>query len=137
MTSYDKKKLVVDFIAEYRNLPELWNTNCPKYSNRNAKSLAYEKLLQLFNKYDATATRESVVKKMNSLRTNFRKELKKVNDSKRSGVATENVYIPTLWYFNDLLFLTDQETPDSTRSTIVEEQEVSLLENEENNSVSI
>lgn len=63
------------------------------------------------------AVRDSVVKKINNLRSTFRKELKKVNDSKRSGAGSDDIYVPSLWYFNNLMFLVDQETPDTSEST--------------------
>lgn len=71
---------------------------------------------------DETATKETVVKKVDSLRSNFRKELKKIKESKRSGAGTENVYIPKLWYFEKLQFLLDQETPRSGVSNILESE---------------
>jgi len=57
------------------------------------------------------ANKEKVVKKMNFLRSCFRKELKKVNDSKTSGAGADDTYTRSLWYFRELLFLTDQEIP--------------------------
>ena len=50
----------------------------------------------------------NVKKKFNSLRTNFRKELKKMRYSKKSGAGTDEIYDPTLWYFNEMSFLQDQ-----------------------------
>jgi len=41
-----------------------------------------------------------------------------VNDSKRSGPSANDLYIPSLWYYNELLFLVDQETPDKNSSTV-------------------
>ncbi|XP_017475153.1 PREDICTED: uncharacterized protein LOC108365598, partial [Rhagoletis zephyria] len=52
-----------------------------------------------------------VRKKINSLRPNYRKELKKIIDSKRSGAGTEDVYIPKSWTFNALHFLNKNEKP--------------------------
>lgn len=57
-------------------------------------------------------------KKINAFRTNYRKELKKVLDSEKSGAGTDQVYEPTLWYFNALSFLNDQEVPAKSRSTL-------------------
>jgi hypothetical protein len=47
----------------------------------------------------------------------FRKELKKVNESKKSGASANDVYVPSLWYFGELMFLVDQETPGACNST--------------------
>jgi hypothetical protein len=51
------------------------------------------------------------VKKINSLRSCFRKELKKAKDSKTSGAGADDTYTPSLWCFQELLFLTYQEVP--------------------------
>lgn len=39
----------------------------------------------------------------------FRKEMKKVLESKRSGASQDEIYNPTLWYYDLLLFTKDQE----------------------------
>ncbi|CAH1959706.1 unnamed protein product [Acanthoscelides obtectus] len=63
-----------------------------------------------------------IVKKINDLRTNYRKEKKKIEESSRSGAGTNNVYVPTLWYYDLLKFLDDdQGTLRSSRSNIVED----------------
>ena len=61
---------------------------------------------------------QDVVNKINNPRSTFRKELKKVNDSKRSGPSANNLYVPSVWYYNELLFFVDQETPDKSLWTI-------------------
>ena len=60
---------------------------------------------------DPDANKGKVAKEINSLRSCFRKELKKVNDSKTSGAGADDTYTPSLWYFQELLFLTDQDVP--------------------------
>ncbi|GLV39306.1 hypothetical protein CBL_13840 [Carabus blaptoides fortunei] len=47
----------------------------------------------------------------------FRKELKKVDNSQRSGAGTDDTYEPTLSYFELLLFTRDQEVPVSSIET--------------------
>lgn len=51
------------------------------------------------------------VKKNNTLRRNFQNELKKINDSKKSGAVTDDVYQPSSWLFEELSFLKDLEKP--------------------------
>jgi len=74
--------------------------------------------------------RDTVVKKVNNLRSAFRKEHKKVTKSQVYGAGAEEMYTPRLWYYNQLLFLCDHEAPHiSTSSTQEEEEdsEVNLL----------
>jgi hypothetical protein len=68
--------------------------------------------------FDPDANKEKVVKKVNSLRSCFRKELKTVNDSKTSGAGANDTYTPSLWYFQEPLFLTYQEVPRKVISNL-------------------
>jgi len=95
----------------YREYPCLWKIKSKEYSDRVKKNLAYEHLTTKLKEIDPDANKEKVVRKRNSLRSCFRKELKKVNDSKTSGAGADDTYTPSLWYFQELLFLTDQEIP--------------------------
>lgn len=58
--------------------------------------------------------RDSVVKKINSA---FRKELKKVNDLKKSGNTTDYMYVPSLWYVSGTDLSMNEETSDPSNST--------------------
>lgn len=55
---------------------------------------------------------------MNTLRTNFRKELKRIKISEHSGVGTDDIIEPTLWYFEEMKFLIGQEEPSTSQNTI-------------------
>ncbi|CAI6371003.1 unnamed protein product [Macrosiphum euphorbiae] len=55
------------------------------------------------------ANRQFVVKKIQSLRGSFRKEMKKVMERQRSGSYKDDIYVPSLWYYDLLLFTKDQE----------------------------
>lgn len=67
--------------------------------------------------------------KINSLRTNYRKELKKVKASYRTGTGTEDIYVPALWYYSELNFLQEQEVPVDGYSTITSENEIETQDN--------
>ncbi|CAH2009732.1 unnamed protein product [Acanthoscelides obtectus] len=43
------------------------------------------------------ANKKFVIKKISSLRSSFRRQIRRINSSKRSGVGTEDVPEPTLW----------------------------------------
>ncbi|CAJ0927838.1 unnamed protein product [Ranitomeya imitator] len=57
-------------------------------------------------------------KKIQGLRTVYKKELNKVVKSKKSGAATDEVYVPSLWYFDLLGFTRDQELPRTMASSM-------------------
>nr|CAD7417682.1 unnamed protein product [Timema poppensis] len=89
----------------------LTNTSLPRHENRYPKP-----------------TKEDLAKKLNSLRTNFRKELKKMKDSKKSGAGAEEVYESILWYFDSMKFLINQETPSDYINTCEDESEGSVVD---------
>ncbi|KAL1488110.1 hypothetical protein ABEB36_015068 [Hypothenemus hampei] len=93
-----------EFIELYRSFPCLWQVKSKEYSDRDRKNQAYEIVVEKFKQVDPTATRDTVIKKINSLRTVYRKELAKVKQSIHSGAADEDIYKPTLWYFDLLSF---------------------------------
>jgi len=49
--------------------------------------------------------------------------LRRVRDSKRSGLSADDAYKPTLWYFDLLLFTADQDTPRKSKRNMEEETE--------------
>ncbi|PIO11637.1 hypothetical protein AB205_0113680, partial [Aquarana catesbeiana] len=51
---------------------------------------------------------EFVERKIGSLRSMYRMELKRFQASMRSGAAAEDMYVPSLWYYNRMRFLEDQ-----------------------------
>jgi hypothetical protein len=103
-----------EFIEMYKANPCLWNVKSKEYIDKNKKLLAYEKLAEKLREKDPAANKGSVVKKINNLRSSFRKEMKKVKASLHSGAGEDEVYKPHLWYYDLLLFLTNQETPRDT-----------------------
>jgi hypothetical protein len=69
---------------------------------------------------EPNSDRETAVKKINNIRSSYRKAFKKVKQSMHSGAGSDYVYSPTLWYFPLLSFLSDQETPRSSASSLDE-----------------
>lgn len=133
--STNSTSFITGFIDIYRQLPCLWKIKSKSYSNRFKKNEAYAKLLLYYKEKDPNATIDSVKRKINNLRSTFRKELKKVRKSKRSGESSDNIYEPSLWYFNLLMFTADQEEPRKSISNVEPNEtdeeteiEVSLLE---------
>lgn len=130
----EEKKFLLELIDLYRSLPALWKVKAKEYSDRNKKAIAYERLLVKYREWYKDGKKDELKKKINSFRTNFRKELKKVNDSQKSGAGTEDIYEPSQWCYEALMFLSDQETPAPSQSTLqviqheeTETQEVSEI----------
>ncbi|KAG8265082.1 hypothetical protein J6590_102949, partial [Homalodisca vitripennis] len=118
---FSNPSFLSDFIDVYENYPCLWQVSNKDYANNICKRKAYEELVKLCLRINPQANVDFVKKKIKNLRTVFKKELTKVQQSKSSGVGTEEVYVPKLWYFDKLLFTADD---------IMTRQSLSSIENE-------
>lgn len=101
--------LWVDFFEEYRNSPELWNSKSNSYKNKDKKNKSLLKMLEVYKKIDGRATMDSLKNKIHNIRTCYRRELKKLIESEKSRAGAEDIYVPSLWYFDILHFLKDNE----------------------------
>jgi hypothetical protein len=97
------------FLEDYREKPVLWQVRSADYSNRTKRDEAWDLLVQLTREKIPEAGLCFVKKKVDSIRASIRNEFPRVRDSKRSGLSTDDVYNPTLWYFDLLLFTADQD----------------------------
>lgn len=104
--------------SKYKDLKCLWDIRCKGYSNRDKKKDAYSELLVVYKLIKPEASIDDVKKKINTLRSNFRKELKKIHDTKRSGAGADDIYQPSSWLFEELAFLADLEKPVDSISSI-------------------
>lgn len=125
------KDFMMEFIELYKSFPCLWKTKCKDYMNRNKKNSAYEILVKKLREIEPNATKQIVKNKINSIRGSFRREMKKIEESKRSGAGADEIYVTHLWYYDLLLFTKDQEMPRSSVSNI-ENVDIGDDENKEN-----
>jgi hypothetical protein len=95
----------------YHEYPCWWKVKSKDYFDRVEKNLAYEYLATKIERNLSLRQQRKIFKKINSLRICLRKELEKVNDLKTSGAGADDTYLPSLWYLQELLFITDQEVP--------------------------
>lgn len=107
-----------EFFALYKEHPCLWQVKCSDYLNKYKKNDAYAVLTEKLKERLPSASIDLVKKKINIYRSTFRKEVKKVENSIRSGTGTQEVYTPAWAFYNDLLFLKDQECVRSSSSNL-------------------
>ncbi|PIO29061.1 hypothetical protein AB205_0212620 [Aquarana catesbeiana] len=107
-----------EFIEKYRELSYLCQVQCRYYSNKLKRKAAMEKLLELVKPVYPTADTTYLKAKIGSLRSTYYRERKKVQDSQRSGASADDVYVPRLWYYHSLRFLSDQTEPRPSLSTL-------------------
>jgi hypothetical protein len=59
----------------------------------------HEHLLRKYRERFPGADKNQMIRKFNSLHTNFRKELKRLKDSEKNDTGADDVVERTLWYF--------------------------------------
>lgn len=111
-------EFLIEFIDLYRENECLWKIKSKEYSDRNRKSQAYNILIGKLKEVEPDTDRDAVIKKINTMRSSWRKEFKKEVDSRKSGAGEEDVYKPHLWYYKYFAFLKDQEVPRPSVSNI-------------------
>ncbi|XP_005183949.2 uncharacterized protein LOC101890886 [Musca domestica] len=102
------KNFWIEFIDLYKSLPELWKKDAEEYGNRHIRKKAYEVMVDKYNEIDKEANIYTVKKKINNMRTAFRRELNKMRKSEQTALTPNDVYVPTLWYYSNLEFLIDE-----------------------------
>ncbi|XP_050352692.1 uncharacterized protein LOC126775018 [Nymphalis io] len=112
------RKLLKKFILMYRELNCLWDRKCLTYKHKKKRHDAVTKLTELVQKYDSSATRVHVLRKIESLRACVRREYKKIQDSRLQATSPDEVYTPHLWYYDMLSFVFGEE-----ESNLKEKQE--------------
>ncbi|KAG8231412.1 hypothetical protein J437_LFUL012422 [Ladona fulva] len=120
-----------EFILLYESEPCLWKMKSPDYHDRLKKDAAYARLVEKWKEVEPSSTKLTILRKINNLRSSYRKELKKVKESMKSGSLVEEVYVPKLWYFKLLQFLDEQEMPQSSRSSLHSDDDISDHDEEE------
>ena len=92
--SKEEKNFLLELIDIYRSFRALWKVKRKEYSDRNKEDDAYERLFLKFCEWYKDGTKDELTN-INSLRTNFRKELEKVNDSLKFGARNDEIYEPS------------------------------------------
>lgn len=134
----DMREMSRDFIREfidiYRQHPCLWQVTSKDYKNKCKKFEAYKILTKKLQTVHPTATKHNVIGKINTLRSGFRREYRKVQKLKysKNGSDTNEVYVPSLWYYDILTFVREQDTSQRSNASDTDEE---LEEHDKNNDI--
>ncbi|XP_077298284.1 uncharacterized protein LOC143919702 [Arctopsyche grandis] len=114
------------FIRCYETCEALWDPRNKFYLNRYKRNEHLNELLKIYKSIKSNATIEDVNYKLNSLRSNYRKELKKIDKAKRLG----EVYIPISKTFHALVFLPKVNRADENPDPVAKHNEPMAKHNE-------
>ncbi|XP_049875451.1 uncharacterized protein LOC126373352 [Pectinophora gossypiella] len=105
MSCNEEKEVLIRMIDMYRDMSYLWQRDHELYMNREMRAEGLKVLLEVYKQFDKDADITRIRKKLENLRTTYVKELKKVRASKQTAADENEIYVPTLWYYDHLSFL--------------------------------
>lgn len=109
MSFSDNKKFWTEFIELYRDQRSLWDVKSKNYCNKHIRKEGYAVLIEKTKELYPESDEKFVKSKIESLRASFRRERKKTEQTKnRTGSGRDDVYEPTLWYYDLISFISDQ-----------------------------
>lgn len=100
-------------IQLYEQFPCLWNYRSSSYKNVSMKNNAWKEIANALGK-----TIDEVKKKIKNVRQAYVAEKKKVDASKKSGSSAESIYVPHLYYYDNMNFLAPVVVLRKTTSNI-------------------
>ncbi|CAL1671968.1 unnamed protein product [Lasius platythorax] len=94
-----KNSEICIFLEVLENYPIIWNIKLKDYSNKPMRDGQVAMMLIDLEKKNLKMCEEEFRARFKSIKDTYRKELKKVNNSKKSGTDPDSLYIPRLiWY---------------------------------------
>ncbi|XP_066587643.1 uncharacterized protein [Prorops nasuta] len=128
---------VLCLIESYKDEPCLYATNSVHYHNKHKRSEALKRICLNVSSQRPGTTEVECSTKLHNLRNQFNIENQKVKASIKSGTGFDDVYKPTLWYFDNLKFLETYFIPrkshDSTKRYSMSRDTVKFLDNVQEN----
>ena len=85
--------------------------SCLLLKNRRTALLSNTLTKQLMSTVNCVITPEIIMKKLHTLRSQYRREVKEMKTSQKSGAGTDDLYLPRLWCYHTLAFLGYGDTP--------------------------
>ncbi|XP_037820473.1 uncharacterized protein LOC119609672 [Lucilia sericata] len=110
------KKFILEFIEVYRSLPALWQIKSKEYYNKKEKDLQYKILLKKYRELEPKAEKKDVAMKINSLRTAYRKELKRIEKLEELGTSDNGQTESNLFFFEALDFIRESLKPNASQT---------------------
>lgn len=75
----EERSMLEELIENYQSSRCLWDIQCDSYSNRDRRNAAFNSLLEIYKKVYPDATIATLKKKLENMRSAFKREEKKVS----------------------------------------------------------
>ncbi|XP_039303191.1 uncharacterized protein LOC113004674 [Solenopsis invicta] len=121
------KESILCLIEAYKEEPCLYAVNTPNYHNKQSRNEALKNVCTAVSMIRPGTTEKECATKFYNLRNQFNVENAKVKSSIKSGIGTNDVYKPNLWYFEHLLFLESYFTSRKSRNSIEKNSETLFI----------
>uniref|UniRef100_A0A1Y1MH02 MADF domain-containing protein n=1 Tax=Photinus pyralis TaxID=7054 RepID=A0A1Y1MH02_PHOPY len=92
-------------IEEVQKYPCLYLVKSANYKNKHARNEALASIVKALLPLRPGVCENDIKAKFNGIKSNFFSEHRKVLASQKSGAGSDDVYKPTLWYYDLLVFL--------------------------------
>lgn len=111
----------IKFVELYKDQVNLWNRLDPNYKNRDLRKASLEHIRIELGLTD----KNEVAKKIKNLRSTYNQEILKIEKSKRSGNSPNEIYKPTIKWFDSMDYimkvinLKEEQTTSNLVSTLL------------------
>lgn len=120
MSSIDWKRGATEVLLKlYKEHPILYNMRHPKYYNKSERQMALNTIIDLLEDHRPGTTTNDILKKIQTMRTQFGQEYGKVRRAQEKG----GQYVPTVWWYSYLSFLRQHIRPRNGGPEMVEEDD--------------
>ncbi|KAK4882524.1 hypothetical protein RN001_005843 [Aquatica leii] len=104
--SWNQEEVLL-LIEQYQKWPCLYAVRSKEYKNKHARVKALEDVFQVVKLLKSTISQTDMKTKFANLKTTFMQEFRKYKESFKSGAGTEDIYTPTLWYFQQMMYVAE------------------------------
>ncbi|XP_056643925.1 uncharacterized protein LOC130449890 [Diorhabda sublineata] len=125
----------VKFVNLYREQENLWNLFDSEYKNRDARRTSLQHIAKEMN--IPGFTEKDVTKKIKNLSSTYNQELIKIEKSKKSGSGTDDIYKPSIKWFDimdyimKVINLKEKETTSNLETHDLTEDSVDMSQTDE------
>ncbi|XP_065078166.1 uncharacterized protein LOC135701329 [Ochlerotatus camptorhynchus] len=120
MTSIDWKRPALEILLKlYHEHPILYDMRHPKYYAKAERQKALSTIIDLLEDHRPGTTTGDILKKIQTMRTQFGQEYGKVRKAQAKGTE----YVPTIWWYQHLSFLRKHIKPRAIKEEMDELQE--------------